>query len=151
MGFSRQEYWNGSPCPSPGDLPNPGIEPVSPAAPVLQVDSLPLSQQGSPGKKHLYTNNFRPAIWILIDRMVLTLQMKKLSLQVTHTQQQALDPWGNRDLKPRLPASGPRETWSLKRQVSIRGVPRGERPCPFGTPGRAHTRAASFVSKRWGR
>ena len=79
MGFSRQEYWNGSPCPSPGDLPNPGIEPVSPAAPVLQVDPLPLSQQGSPGKKHLHTNNFRPAIWILIDRMVLTLQMKKLS------------------------------------------------------------------------
>ena len=36
-GFSRQEYWSGLPCPSPGDLPNPGIEPGSPA---LQVDSL---------------------------------------------------------------------------------------------------------------
>ena len=31
MGFSRQEYWSGLPFPSPGDLPNPGIEPVSPA------------------------------------------------------------------------------------------------------------------------
>ena len=31
MGFSRQEYWNGSPFPSPGDLPDPGIEPRSPA------------------------------------------------------------------------------------------------------------------------
>ena len=31
MGFSRQEYWSGLPCPPPGDLPNPGIEPVSPA------------------------------------------------------------------------------------------------------------------------
>jgi len=30
MGFSRQEYWNGLPFPSPGDLPNPGIEPRSP-------------------------------------------------------------------------------------------------------------------------
>ena len=30
-GFSRQEYWNGLPCPPPGDLPNPGIEPRSPA------------------------------------------------------------------------------------------------------------------------
>ena len=30
MGFSRQEYWSGLPCPSPGDLPNPGIEPGSP-------------------------------------------------------------------------------------------------------------------------
>ena len=30
MGFSRQEYWNGLPFPSPGDLPDPGIEPTSP-------------------------------------------------------------------------------------------------------------------------
>ena len=30
MGFSRQEYWSGLPFPSPGDLPDPGIEPVSP-------------------------------------------------------------------------------------------------------------------------
>ena len=42
MGFSRQEYRNG--FPSPGDLPNPGIESTSPA---LQADSLPLSHQGS--------------------------------------------------------------------------------------------------------
>ena len=49
MGFSRQEYWSGLPFPSPGDLPDPGMEPVS-AAHLLhwQVDSLPLSQQGSP-------------------------------------------------------------------------------------------------------
>ena len=32
MGFSRQEYWSGLPFPSPGDLPNPGIKPVSPAS-----------------------------------------------------------------------------------------------------------------------
>ena len=31
MGFPRQEYWSGQPFPSPGDLPDPGIEPVSPA------------------------------------------------------------------------------------------------------------------------
>ena len=37
MGFSRQEYWSGLPCPPPGGLPNPGIEPKSPA---LQADSL---------------------------------------------------------------------------------------------------------------
>ena len=36
-GFSRQEYWSGLPFPSPGDLPNPGIEPRSPA---LQADAL---------------------------------------------------------------------------------------------------------------
>jgi len=37
MGFSRQEYWNGLPFPSQGDLPNPGIEPRTP---VLQADTL---------------------------------------------------------------------------------------------------------------
>ena len=37
MGFSRQEYWSGLLFPSPGDRPNPGIEPGSPA---LQADSL---------------------------------------------------------------------------------------------------------------
>ena len=37
MGFSRQEYWSGLPCPSPGDLPDPGIEPRSPT---LQADAL---------------------------------------------------------------------------------------------------------------
>ena len=43
MEFSRQEYWSGYPFPSPGDLPNPGIEPRSPA---LQVDSLPSEPPG---------------------------------------------------------------------------------------------------------
>ena len=37
MGFSRQEYWSGLPFPSPGDLPDPGIEPGSPA---LEADAL---------------------------------------------------------------------------------------------------------------
>ena len=45
MGFSRQEYWSGLPFPSPGDLPDPGIEPISPT---LQADSLPSEPPGSP-------------------------------------------------------------------------------------------------------
>ena len=43
MEFSSLEYWNGKPFPSPGDLPNPGIEPRSPP---LQADSLPAEPQG---------------------------------------------------------------------------------------------------------
>ena len=35
MGFSRQEYWSGLPCPLPGDLPDPGIEPASLMSPAL--------------------------------------------------------------------------------------------------------------------
>ena len=42
MGFSRQEYWSGLPFPSPGDLPDPGIEPASPSSPALLADSLML-------------------------------------------------------------------------------------------------------------
>ena len=48
MGFSRQEYWNGVPLPSPGVLPDPGIEPGSPA---LQADTLPSEPPGKPIKK----------------------------------------------------------------------------------------------------
>ena len=43
MGFSRQEYWSGLPCPAPGDIPTPGIKPASPVAPTFQADSLPLN------------------------------------------------------------------------------------------------------------
>ena len=45
MGFSRQEYWSGLPFPSPGDLPDPGIEPGSPT---LQVDTLTSEPPGKP-------------------------------------------------------------------------------------------------------
>ena len=40
MGFSRQEYWSGLPCPFPGDLPNPGIKPMSLTSPALEPHSL---------------------------------------------------------------------------------------------------------------
>ena len=45
MRFSKQEYWNGFPCPPPGDLPDPGIEPTSSA---LQASSLPTEPPGKP-------------------------------------------------------------------------------------------------------
>ena len=45
MRFSRQDWWNGLPFPSPGDLPDPGIKPGSPA---LQADALPSEPPGKP-------------------------------------------------------------------------------------------------------
>ena len=45
MGFSRQECWSGFPFPSPGDLPDPGIEPGSPA---FQADALTSEPPGKP-------------------------------------------------------------------------------------------------------
>ena len=59
---SRQEYWNGLPLPSLGDLPNPGIESQSPA---LQADSLPSELPGKP-----YTNNISNQLsWVLINSL----------------------------------------------------------------------------------
>ena len=55
MGFSRQEYWSGLPFPSPGDLPNPGIEPGSPA---LQADALSSEPPGKPWR------SFRDYKWL---------------------------------------------------------------------------------------
>ena len=46
MGFSRQEYWSRLPFPTPGDLPDPGIEPESLSFPDWQVGSLPLVPPG---------------------------------------------------------------------------------------------------------
>ena len=52
MEFSRQEYWSGLPFPSPGDLPDPGIEPGSPA---LRADALPSEPPGKSGLNPINT------------------------------------------------------------------------------------------------
>ena len=53
MGFSRQEYWSGLPFSSPGDLPDPGIEPRSPP---LQVDTLLSEPPGKPKREIISVN-----------------------------------------------------------------------------------------------
>ena len=69
MGFSRQEYWSGLPFPSPGDLPDPGTEPGSPA---LEADALTSDHQGSPPFLWWWTFRLSPCLiccevlqWIL--------------------------------------------------------------------------------------
>ena len=61
MGFSRQEYWSGLPFPSPGHLPNPEIEPGSPA---LQADALASEPQGIFFFKISRPHDFRWRIWV---------------------------------------------------------------------------------------
>ena len=62
MGFSQQEYWSGLPCPTPGVLPDPGIEPPSPAPPALHVDSLHLCHWRRP---------FRICVHLLIQILLI--------------------------------------------------------------------------------
>ena len=58
MGFSRQEYWSGLPCPPPGDFPNPGIKPRTSA---LQADSLLAEPPGKP----IWYINFISSSWCM--------------------------------------------------------------------------------------
>ena len=58
MGFFLQEYWSRLPCPPPGDIPDPGIKPVSPASPAFQVDSLPAESSGKPIYIQLYKKRY---------------------------------------------------------------------------------------------
>ena len=56
MEFSRQEYWSGLPFPSPGDLPDPGLEP---GFPTLQADTLPSKPPGKSEKPSALKSNFK--------------------------------------------------------------------------------------------
>ena len=74
MEFSRPEYWSGQPIPSPGDLPDAGIELGSPA---LQVDSLPAEPQGKPrntgvGSLSLLQQIFPTQVFLLLLLLLLS-------------------------------------------------------------------------------
>ena len=76
-GFSRQEHWSGLPFPSPGSLPEPGIEPGSPA---LQADSLPSESPGNYNLEKLIKkkkNIFR----IILTFHILVIQTLGMSLK----------------------------------------------------------------------
>ena len=55
MGFSRQEYWSGLPCPPPGDLPDPGIKPTSLMSPALAGEFFPIRGTGEAPDIFIYT------------------------------------------------------------------------------------------------
>ena len=76
MGFSKQEHWSGLPFPSPGDLPDPGIEPRSPA---LQADALPSEL---PGKQKDLSGNtttkYNMVFWVEFKNRKNTLKSKEI-------------------------------------------------------------------------
>ena len=71
MGFPRQEYWNGLPFSSPGDLPDPGLEPGSPA---LRADTSPSEPPGKPqsieGRIYYYYYYYMVLINIISDGLI---------------------------------------------------------------------------------
>ena len=87
MGFSRQEYWSGLPCPLPGDLPNPGVKSGHPA---LQAASLPSEPQGN-----MYTHvrvmmNLYSPLEDFPAAALLTFEARSLSLWVCPVQRGVL-------------------------------------------------------------
>ena len=74
MEFSRPEYWSGWPFPSPGDLPNPGIEPRSPA---LQADSLP-------AEPHLPQFCWFAFCWLLLRISIFSLLIAQTGFYGSH-------------------------------------------------------------------
>ena len=75
MGFSRQEYWSRLPCPPPGDLPDPGIEPVSLMSPVLAGGSFTTSANWEAhmlGSHDCYVSWIFPSSFSLVLDLVTT-------------------------------------------------------------------------------
>ena len=96
MEFPRQEYWSGLPFPSPGDLPDPGIEPGCPA---LQADSLPSEPPGKPQQKGVCANIEAEASLERIDREVPSEEMEISSIENLRNWLRRKGRVGNRKLK----------------------------------------------------
>ena len=77
MGFSTQEYWSGLPFLSPGDLPNPGIEPRSPA---LEADALTSEPPGKPKIAECWIDAFELWCWRRLLRVLWTARRSSQSI-----------------------------------------------------------------------
>ena len=80
-GFSRQEYWSGFPCPPPGDLPNPGIEPRSP---VLQVASLLSEAPGEPKNTGVGSLPLLQGIFLTLESNLGLLHCRQILYQLSY-------------------------------------------------------------------
>ena len=80
MEFSRPEYWSGQPFPSPGDLPNPGTKPRSPA---LQADSLPAETAGKPNSIMMCFSCLGMVLSLNLHIFVVVLSLSRVRIFVT--------------------------------------------------------------------
>ena len=144
MGFSKLEYWSWLPCPSPGDLPHPGIEPVYPA---LWADSLlseppgkPPDHQGSPFNKY-FDGKVGEGKLVNCHSNLTLLLSKHYKLEVTvriprwHSGKESICQHRRRSFDPwvrKIP-------WSRKWQ-----------PTPVFLPGESHGQRSLAGSSPWG-
>ena len=103
MGFSRQEYWSGLPCPPPGNLPNPGIEPTSPA---LQADSLLAEPQGKPKNTGVGSLSLLQGIFLIQESNQGLLRCRWILYQLSY---QGSQRWWGWDSNPFLSPLGASE------------------------------------------
>ena len=141
MGFPRQEYWSGLPFPSPGYLPDPGIEPRSSA---LQADCLPSEPPGKPNKVHntcnaLESSRNHPSIPVSMEK----LSSRKLVLAAKKFEAHWIGGlWADTDDGgPSLGASArpcelldriPQVGWLRQHQVTVRADARDQGACRAG-------------------
>ena len=67
VGFSRQTYWSGLPCPPPGDLPDPGTEPASLKSPALAGGFFAISVTGKPDRKGAALKFPKPGFYMILS------------------------------------------------------------------------------------
>ena len=90
MGFSRQKYWSGLPFPSPGDLPDPGIKPGSPA---LEADALTFEPPGSSVQFSCSVMSDSATPWIAARQASLSITISRSSLRLNvHRVRDAIQP-----------------------------------------------------------
>ena len=89
VGFSRQEYWSGLPCSPPGDLPNPGIKPISLSSLAPASGSLPLTSLGKP-LLHQFSFNAGAScshwFWLWVSLLPFVLFLLKASMWMQTSQ-----------------------------------------------------------------
>ena len=81
MEFSRKEYWDGVPCPPPGDIPNPGIKPRSPA---LQANSLLSESPGKPKNTGVGSLSLLQGIFLTQESNQSLLQCRQILYQLSY-------------------------------------------------------------------
>ena len=94
MGFSRQEYWSWLPCPPPGNLPNPGIEPRSYA---LQADSLPFQPLRKSLWEYPFISKLATCPWVCFSLLLSPSKLNSSDLHPRFYQQNfvstSIHPW----------------------------------------------------------